>query len=184
MDGTLTIADVEGGVPAAVARVEAALDRLGVTVFARIDHAAAARAVGLELPDEVVLVFGDPAVGTALMQADPRVGIEPAPAPPDLGGRRTDAGGLPRSAGARRGLRVGVRRGGAREAPRPTRTAGARGRRERVTGHRRASPAGHAASEPRPRGPHLVGSDEVRLSRHPPGVTSVNVESGWSTSTM
>ena len=76
MDGTLTIADVEGGVPAAVARVEAALDRLGVTVFARIDHAAAARAVGLELPDEVVLVFGDPAVGTALMQADPRVGIE------------------------------------------------------------------------------------------------------------
>jgi uncharacterized protein (DUF302 family) len=76
VDGTLTIADVEGGVPAAVARVEAALDRLGVTVFARIDHAAAARAVGLELPDEVVLVFGDPAVGTALMQADPRVGIE------------------------------------------------------------------------------------------------------------
>ena len=65
MTGTLTIADVEGGVPAAVARVEAALDRLGVTVFARIDHAAAARAVGLELPDEVVLVFGDPAVGTA-----------------------------------------------------------------------------------------------------------------------
>ena len=47
-----------------------------MTVFARIDHAAAARAVGLELPDEVVLVFGDPAVGTALMQADPRVGIE------------------------------------------------------------------------------------------------------------
>ena len=32
--------------------------------------------MGLELPDEVVLVFGDPAVGTALMQTDPRVGIE------------------------------------------------------------------------------------------------------------
>lgn len=76
MDGTLTIADVEGRVPEVVARIEAALDRLGVTVFAAIDHAAAAHAVGLELPDEVVLVFGDPAVGTALMQADPRVGIE------------------------------------------------------------------------------------------------------------
>ena len=72
----LTIVDVEGSVAAAVARIEDALDRLGVTVFARIDHAAGARAAGLELADEVVLVFGDPAVGTALMQADPRVGID------------------------------------------------------------------------------------------------------------
>src|SRR3954451_13429755 len=72
----LTIVDVEGSVAAAVARIEDALDRLGVAVFARIDHAAGARAAGLELADEVVLVFGDPAVGTALMQADPRVGID------------------------------------------------------------------------------------------------------------
>src|SRR4051795_13067559 len=67
----LTIVDVEGSVAAAVARIEDALDRLGVAVFARIDHAAGARAAGLELADEVVLVFGDPAVGTVLMQAIP-----------------------------------------------------------------------------------------------------------------
>lgn len=50
-------------------------DRLGVTLFATIDHAAGARVAGLELPDEVVLDFGDPAVGTALMQADPRLAL-------------------------------------------------------------------------------------------------------------
>jgi uncharacterized protein (DUF302 family) len=72
----LTIVDVDGDVPTAVARIEKTLDRLGVAVFAKIDHAAGARAAGLELADEVVLVFGDPAVGTALMQADPRVGID------------------------------------------------------------------------------------------------------------
>jgi uncharacterized protein (DUF302 family) len=35
-----------------------------------------ARAEGLELPDEEVIVFGNPRAGTLLMQADPRIGIE------------------------------------------------------------------------------------------------------------
>lgn len=52
------------------------MQRRDVTVFARIDHAAGARAAGLELADEVVPVFGDPRSGTALMQADATVGIE------------------------------------------------------------------------------------------------------------
>jgi uncharacterized protein (DUF302 family) len=53
-----------------------AIERRGLTVFARIDHAAAAREVGLELADEQVVVFGNPLGGTPLMQSDPRVGIE------------------------------------------------------------------------------------------------------------
>lgn len=57
-------------------RLHAALERRGLTVFAQIDHAAAARGAGLDLADEVVVIFGNPAAGTALMKADQRVGIE------------------------------------------------------------------------------------------------------------
>jgi uncharacterized protein (DUF302 family) len=45
-------------------------------IFAIIDHAAAARDVGLDLQDEVLLVFGNPTVGTTLMQSDPTVGVD------------------------------------------------------------------------------------------------------------
>ena len=63
-------------VPTTVGMLTAALERRGVRLFAAIDHGAGAREAGLQLSDEVVLVFGNPAVGTALMQADPRAGID------------------------------------------------------------------------------------------------------------
>jgi uncharacterized protein (DUF302 family) len=59
-----------------MSRLIDAISQRGLTVFAQIDHAAAAREVGMDLPDEVVVVFGSPRAGTPLMQADPRVGIE------------------------------------------------------------------------------------------------------------
>jgi uncharacterized protein (DUF302 family) len=54
----------------------AAIERRGLTVFAQIDHAAGAREVGLELGDELLVVFGNARGGTPLMQSDARVGIE------------------------------------------------------------------------------------------------------------
>src|SRR5580692_5454092 len=59
-----------------VAALTVALERRGLTLFARIDHAAAAREVGLELADEEVVLFGNPRSGTPLMQSDRRIGIE------------------------------------------------------------------------------------------------------------
>ncbi len=53
-----------------------AIARRGLTVFARVDHAAGAREIGMELADEEVVLFGSPRSGTPLMQSDPRVGIE------------------------------------------------------------------------------------------------------------
>ena len=48
----------------------------GMTIFARIDHAAGAQAVGLTLRPTELLVFGDARVGTALMQTAQVVGLE------------------------------------------------------------------------------------------------------------
>jgi uncharacterized protein (DUF302 family) len=63
-------------VSATIDRGRAAIESRGITVFARIDHAGGARAVGLELADEEVLIFGDPKAGTLLMQDDPAIGYE------------------------------------------------------------------------------------------------------------
>lgn len=47
-----------------------------MTVMARIDHAAAAEKAGLALRPTEVLVFGNPKVGTPLMQAVPTLAID------------------------------------------------------------------------------------------------------------
>lgn len=60
----------------AVARLITAIEERGLAVLARVDHAAGARAAGLELASEEVVFFGNPTAGTPLMQSDPRVGIE------------------------------------------------------------------------------------------------------------
>jgi uncharacterized protein (DUF302 family) len=54
----------------------AAIERRGLTLFSRVDHAAGARAVGLQLADEELFMFGNPLSGTPLMQSDPRIGLE------------------------------------------------------------------------------------------------------------
>ena len=48
----------------------------GITVFATIDHQAAAKAVGEKLAPATVLIVGNPKIGTALMQEKPYAGIE------------------------------------------------------------------------------------------------------------
>jgi uncharacterized protein (DUF302 family) len=59
-----------------LASLIAAIEKRGLTVFARVDHAAGAREVGMELADEEVVLFGSPRSGTPLMQDDARIGIE------------------------------------------------------------------------------------------------------------
>jgi uncharacterized protein (DUF302 family) len=46
------------------ARLREALDEHGLQLFARIDHAAGARKADVELEANVLLIFGNPSVGT------------------------------------------------------------------------------------------------------------------------
>ena len=55
--------------------VSLAQDR-GMTVFARIDHAAAAAQAGLTMRATQVLLFGAPKTGTPLMQKTPTLAID------------------------------------------------------------------------------------------------------------
>jgi uncharacterized protein (DUF302 family) len=57
-------------------RLETAIKARGMTVFAIIDHAREAEKVEMPLKEEKVIIFGDPKVGTFLMQENPLVGIE------------------------------------------------------------------------------------------------------------
>jgi uncharacterized protein (DUF302 family) len=57
-------------------RLEAAVRARGMTVFARIDHAAGASAVGMPLNPTEVLIFGNARGGTPLMQSVPTIGID------------------------------------------------------------------------------------------------------------
>jgi uncharacterized protein (DUF302 family) len=57
-------------------RLTKALDEKGIKVAARIDHAAAAKANGMELPATEVILFGNPKLGTPLMQANPEIALD------------------------------------------------------------------------------------------------------------
>ena len=57
-------------------RLESALLEKGITVFARIDHAAGAQKIGQELKPTLLIIFGSPAMGTPLMQRSRTMGID------------------------------------------------------------------------------------------------------------
>jgi len=59
-----------------VDRLEARLKAMGITVFARIDHAAGAASADMPLRPTELLIFGNPKAGTPLMQANQTIGID------------------------------------------------------------------------------------------------------------
>jgi uncharacterized protein (DUF302 family) len=57
-------------------RFEQAVKSKGMTVFTRIDHTAGANKVDLELRPTKVLIFGNPKIGTLLMQSNQTAAID------------------------------------------------------------------------------------------------------------
>ena len=59
-----------------VQRLHAAVTERGMTVFAVIDHQAAAQKDGLSMQPATVIVFGTPKAGTPLMVKDPAFALQ------------------------------------------------------------------------------------------------------------
>jgi uncharacterized protein (DUF302 family) len=59
-----------------VERFEAILKEKGIRLFARVDHAEGAAKAKLMLRPTTVLIFGNPQVGTPLMQSQQTIGID------------------------------------------------------------------------------------------------------------
>jgi len=59
-----------------LARLDRALERRQLEIFARFDHSGAAKRVGLTMPDTQVVVFGNPKSGTPLMLASPLIALD------------------------------------------------------------------------------------------------------------
>ena len=57
-------------------RLTKILKKKGITVFARVDHKAGGKKVGKKLRDTQVLIFGNPKLGTPLMQSARSIGID------------------------------------------------------------------------------------------------------------
>ena len=57
-------------------RFATAVREAGWVVFTEVDHAAAAGAVGMNLPDRTVLLFGNPRAGTGAIQVHPTLAID------------------------------------------------------------------------------------------------------------
>lgn len=74
-NGLVTIAS-GFSVRVSIDRLVAKVTALGLVVFARIDHAAAAAEVGMALRPTELLIFGNPKGGTPLMQDQQTAGID------------------------------------------------------------------------------------------------------------
>ncbi len=64
------------GVSETIDRLEAIFAKKGITVFLRADHTKNAQSVGAELRPTTTLIFGNPKLGTPLMQSNQVIGID------------------------------------------------------------------------------------------------------------
>jgi uncharacterized protein (DUF302 family) len=74
-DGLITTVS-KFGAKETMDRLAAEVEAKGLTLFARIDHAAGAAEVGLPLRATELLIFGNAKGGTPLMQAGQSIGID------------------------------------------------------------------------------------------------------------
>ena len=72
----LEAVETQNDVPTAVAKLIATIKAKELTHFQTIDHAKNAKDAGLRLKPETVVIFGNPKMGTKLMQCNPSMGLD------------------------------------------------------------------------------------------------------------
>src|ERR1700744_1880335 len=74
-NGLITVPSAYG-VEETIDRLSSEVKSKGMTIFARIDHAAGAKEAGLSLRPTLLLIFGNAKGGTPLMQDEQQIGID------------------------------------------------------------------------------------------------------------
>jgi uncharacterized protein (DUF302 family) len=74
-NGLITIPSAYG-VEETIDRLASEVKSKGMTIFARVDHAAGAKDAGLSLRPTLLLIFGNAKGGTPLMQDKQQIGID------------------------------------------------------------------------------------------------------------
>lgn len=74
-DGIKTI-ESKYSVKQTLNRLTATLTKKGIRVIARVNHAAAAKAADMKLPPTELLIFGNPKLGTPLMQTERSIALD------------------------------------------------------------------------------------------------------------
>ena len=59
-----------------ISRLDTALKNKGMTIFKRVSHSEGAENVGLKLRPTELLIFGNPKIGTKLMQCEQLAGLD------------------------------------------------------------------------------------------------------------
>jgi uncharacterized protein (DUF302 family) len=72
----LETVESQNDVATAVKKLKRIIEKKGLTYFATIDHTENAKRVGMSLKPETVVLFGDPKVGTKLMECNPSMGLD------------------------------------------------------------------------------------------------------------
>ncbi|MBT5111219.1 MAG: DUF302 domain-containing protein [Rhodospirillaceae bacterium] len=72
----LIVKQSDFGVGKTIDRLGIALERKGIKVFKRVNHARAAKSVGMDIPANEVIIFGTPKIGSPLMQSNPMIGLD------------------------------------------------------------------------------------------------------------
>ena len=74
-DGDIIRKESARGVAATVDSLQATMETAGLTIFARVNHGAGAKAIGDDVGESELLIFGNPKVGTPAIKDDPLAGL-------------------------------------------------------------------------------------------------------------